>query len=863
MLALVLCKVAEGRGNFNSIQKFSSLPTYLPVNYQIHNAETSFFLKEANQDIMRNASLQSRVEPFFIHKAKSPPIVNASYGPFSTEQEVSLDLLQTLGPFSSTNKFTFNWKIKAYIINDRIYFNKPKVQTLFYVVGRDWDDYSTTKRLPCIKMFAFWETREISGTCRLKGDLGLCVAELEFLPSWFSPPTVVPARKKPTEQSEGTPVELYYMFQEVDEQGECAAEHMKKGNSVRSGQEDIDMIVPPLQRIGSVYLYQSPEGPKLTELRLDDNVVISVPLQPIKQGGIANVFVSLTSGSTVDLFTLRAKVKKGVNILSVRSNDQNQWDIRKEVGNGGKHSTATVTCERKWRSLGNGASAELNEVMQMEFKIDYFSSLSGTQPITWQVEYPGKIMTDFAISEIYISEKDIAGIVPLAMDSEILNTAILTGRTVAVPVKVVTVEEDGTVTDVTESVECTSAEEDVIKVSERCDYVFVNGKEIKGKVNALVSFTYQYLSAPLEMTIWVPRLPLQIEVSDTELSQIKGWRVPIISNKRATRDSDDEDDDERKGRGCTLQYQHAMVRVLSHFVAESPDPGGQLTYLLGTDWQFDITDLVTDSLKLEEPQIAKLQDGRVLIGQELGMTTLQVLSPLSDSILAEKTVTVLDDKVAITDLGVQLLSGLSLSLQLGIASNKAIIATTVAQDLLHTPKQEAVLSAWVQFSDGMVTPLDIYDSKDFSLTAVSLDEMVVSVHQDSLLTWPIIVAEGEGQGALTKLEMVICEACQKSKRKSVLAVGSGSIRVKFGQNDASPKVNSNYGEDLENHASDRRQKIMGEDKTGQECPHEITIVQDHQPQAYNINCEHSYAKAKSFFFCSVNILYFTPGGMSL
>lgn len=70
------------------------------------------------------------------------------------------------------------------------------------------------------------------------------------------------------------------------------------------------------------------------------------------------------------------------------------------------------------------------------------------------------------------------------------------------------------------------------QVSDRCDYVFVNGKEMKGKVNVVVNFTYQHLSSPLEMTVWVPRLPLQIEVSDTELNQIKGWRVPIVSNKR-------------------------------------------------------------------------------------------------------------------------------------------------------------------------------------------------------------------------------------------------------------------------------------------------------------------------------------------
>lgn len=53
----------------------------------------------------------------------------------------------------------------------------------------------------------------------------------------------------------------------------------------------------------------------------------------------------------------------------------------------------------------------------------------------------------------------------LVQDTEILNTAILTGRTVAVPIRVVSIEENSAVTDISESVECKSSGEDVIKVS--------------------------------------------------------------------------------------------------------------------------------------------------------------------------------------------------------------------------------------------------------------------------------------------------------------------------------------------------------------------------------------------------------------
>ncbi len=88
------------------------------------------------------------------------------------------------------------------------------------------------------------------------------------------------------------------------------------------------------------------------------------------------------------------------------------------------------------------------------------------------------------------------------------------------------------------------------------------------------------------------------------------------------------------------------------------------------------------------------------------------------------------------------------------------------------------------FSTAMALwPLDIYDPKDFTVTITSLDENVVSTYQDQSQRWPVVVAEGEGQGALLRVEMMISETCQKSKRKSILAMGIGSVQVKFGQND--------------------------------------------------------------------------------
>lgn len=122
-------------------------------------------------------------------------------------------------------------------------------------------------------------------------------------------------------------------------------------------------------------------------------------------------------------------------------------------------------------------------------------------------------------------------------------------------------------------------------------------------------------------------------------------------------------------------------------------------------------------------------------------------------------------------------------------------------------QQEVEISCWIQFSDGTVTPLDIYDSKDFSLSVTSLDEKVFSVSHDSKSKWPIFSAIAEGQGALVKVELMISDLCQKSKRKSILTVGFGQLRVQFGHSNGSESRNVNNRDHFENRSTGRRQKI--------------------------------------------------------
>uniref|UniRef100_A0A8C6UYP8 Transmembrane protein 132D n=1 Tax=Neogobius melanostomus TaxID=47308 RepID=A0A8C6UYP8_9GOBI len=779
-------------------------PISLPINYDIRDAEY-LFLKEAGQDFMRNSSTQSHTQPFVILRASRPPAINASYRTISSEQLVSADLLQNVRLFNAPDVFTFNWKIQAFILTPKVVSSKPKVRVLFYVAGRDWGrGEDRGDELPCVTVFAFWQTQEVRGSCALGGERGTCMAELSPAFSWFAPGVEGTSRER-QDPTSGNPVELYYQAQ-PKVNGICSTmtESRWGGPPVRPEYTP----ATPMQRIGSVRLLQVPKGmATLSRLKLGNAIVIRTSSKPLKKTDIATFYILMASSAQLTNFTLRATVKKGVTFRTATPSNSVLWDITLDMGPDG---TIAVVCQRKAPIPGKRLESSLLEVLQMDFEVEELSSPLDSQVIVWKLELPpvsGNAAKTEGAMRIYTTQRDFVGLAPLVMDTEILNTAVLTGKKVVMPVRTVAVEEDGLVTDVSDYTDCSSSDEDVLKVSDRCDYVFVNGKETKGKVKMLVNFTYSYLSAQLELKVWMPRLPLQIEVSDTELGQIKSWRVPILTSKRSNWKSEEED---RKGKGCMLQFQHTLVRVLTHFMAEQEDPREPKAYFLGSDWQVDVTRLVRYFMKVEDTRVARLQAGRVLSGRNLGTTAIQVFSPLSDDILAKTTIRVVDDKVTITELGVQLVTGLSLNLQLSPGSNRAILATTSTQETLQSPKQKALVSAWVQFSDGSQTPVDIYDPAFYRMTVTSLDEGVVSVPGKDL----VVVAEGEGEGVLVRVEMSICEVCQKSKRKSTVAVGNGSLKVKFMVSSRRPDNSSTESRGGRNAGNDYGNDGVGRDTGG-------------------------------------------------
>lgn len=90
---------------------------------------------------------------------------------------------------------------------------------------------------------------------------------------------------------------------------------------------------------------------------------------------------------------------------------------------------------------------------------------------------------------------------------------------------------------------------------------------------------------------------------------------------------------------------------------------------------------------------------------------------------------------------------------------------------------------WLEFSDGSASPLENFDTSRFTLSAVSLDERVVSVvWGGGQWAWPAVVARGNGQGHLVQVELRPPEECLAAGPHP-LSIGNRtlSVRVKVDQ----------------------------------------------------------------------------------
>lgn len=165
-----------------------------------------------------------------------------------------------------------------------------------------------------------------------------------------------------------------------------------------------------------------------------------------------------------------------------------------------------------------------------------------------------------------------------------------------------------------------------------------------------------------------------------------------------------------------------------------------------------------------------------------------------------KEIRVGNDKVGLSRLLVQVVSGLQLNISPDSSIENGYVAETSVTRKLTARYQEGLLDIELEFSDGTKTPLRDISDTDYHLVVESLDPEVVAFAPMVASHHPRVIAVGEGSGDLLQVTLLLPEECRTSGRPKMKSSGplssaAASITVDFSSSDLShrPDILQNDG----------------------------------------------------------------------
>ncbi|XP_066247683.1 transmembrane protein 132E [Euwallacea similis] len=821
--------------------------TSISINVHFENKDGGFFLKQqprqqysgsssnplAIPDALvplpgspgtTSAGTPLSIDRFTVLQSSQPISIRATYGPFSTKQTVPARYivpdpmpLNTSGPaIELQDQATHHLDMSAHIVRNEVPRDSPVLRVLFHTGtdpgGRRQILLARHHQRVCIVLHASMGQRPpLHAACSPDGEDGVCLAQVTIPDSWW------PAMPSP--EKDGRPGKLvktpprlvqvaYSVLEPWPDEGEGC--HPK-------------MQVQPSVVLGTVPLTAAKGAYK--EVKLTDAIAMLVPhppLFPMSRMHIS-VFIDRLKAKALTAVVIRARVKSGIRLLEATPSGASPWNITVDIN--ARHTGATVTLVRKEPPEAETTTTD-GEVMELftwllEVAEDGAEIYDGAR-VVWTARFEphleeGEIEIHRgegrkSTTRFEVQKDDIQAVVPISKNWEVLNTAVLTGQQVSQAMKVFIVSQAGKAADVTFQASCHSEDDNVLKVSSSCGSVYVDGSEQRGSINGSVLVKYGTYTGLAKFTVWMPEFPLELAVADTRLSQLKSWRVPDYnpvaspkSKRRRRKRSYSPWGPNSEDMGnvidrpiCRLRYQQTSVDVYAHFMATDHE-SGRVSYLINRRTWLRVTDLVLPWLRVSDPRIASLH-GRVLQGRSMGRTEVQVLSPITSRVYGSKEIRVGNDKVGLTKMSVQVVSGLQLNISPDSSIENGYVAETSVTRKLTAQYQEGLLDIELEFSDGTKTALRDISDTDYHLVVESLDPAVVAFAPMVASHHPRVIAVGEGSGDLLQVTLLLSEECRSTGRPKMkpagpLATAAANIVVDFSSSDLAhrPDILQNDG----------------------------------------------------------------------
>lgn len=185
-------------------------------------------------------------------------------------------------------------------------------------------------------------------------------------------------------------------------------------------------------------------------------------------------------------------------------------------------------------------AVEYNDAGRIVWQLLYLTDLENTNQEGENNKKHHHLKHDFdresskLTSKLDIQKDEVETVLALTKSRNLLNTAILTGKQNIQQMKIYVVEKSGKFSDVTLQTSCSSNDETVLKVSPSCTALYLDGSETRSSINATISIHYGAFNGASSFQVWMPKLPIELDVSDDQLSALHSWKIPHLKQQQAS-----------------------------------------------------------------------------------------------------------------------------------------------------------------------------------------------------------------------------------------------------------------------------------------------------------------------------------------
>jgi len=297
---------------------------------------------------------------------------------------------------------------------------------------------------------------------------------------------------------------------------------------------------------------------------VQNNVRIDLPSSTVYRGSMLSATLTAQAGYQTETFLIELNASDSLSISSVSAIDSTKWSI----------TTASLT-NSDWVILGrlvdsSTASSQpvtsAEAVLRITFTVNQTAAVNQYANLTCRVAqltnvkgeslYPSGTLGEFidrtttsqtsTVGHVYVSADSASGILPYVSQSELVNTAVLSGTIITSSLQTLAVYQSGVTNVLASGMSCTSANSSIVKVYSNCSAVYLDGSEASGAASVLIHVAYGSVSASVALRVWMPNLPVSLQVSDAVLNAVTNWLDPAT---------------------CQQQYQRADISALTSFQA--------------------------------------------------------------------------------------------------------------------------------------------------------------------------------------------------------------------------------------------------------------------------------------------------------